>query len=233
MLGWVWARRAFASICLLVGLIGCSSDDSEAPAREPAQVASGGSNPLAGQAYWVDPQGPAARQAARWRAQGRRSDASAMSPIASRPTAVWLADEGVAARARAATARAAQAGKTALLVVYHVPGRDCGSYSAGGAGSPAGYSAWVRDFARGIGPRRATVILEPDAIPQAVVESCLSPQSKAQRYALLARRRADAQAALERLGLHRRGQPRLRAPGRRGWSPRCAPPASRAPTGSR
>jgi endoglucanase len=185
MLGWVWALRAFASVCLLAGLIGCSSDDSEAPAREPAQVASGGSNPLAGQAYWVDPQGPAARQAARWRAQGRTSDASALSRIARRPTAVWLADEGVTARARAATAAAAKAGKTALLVVYHVPGRDCGSYSAGGAGSPTGYRAWVREVARGIGPRRATVILEPDAIPQAVVESCLSHQSKAQRYALI------------------------------------------------
>ena len=96
------------------------------------------------------------------------ADTYALSRIARRPTAVWLADEGVAARARAATARAAQAGKTALLVVYHVPGRDCGSYSAGGAGSPTGYRAWVREVARGIGPRRATVILEPDAIPQAV-----------------------------------------------------------------
>ena len=56
-----------------------------------------------------------------------------------------------------------------------MPGRDCGSYSAGGSGSPQAYRAWVRGFARGIGPRRATVILEPDAIPQAELENCLSP----------------------------------------------------------
>ncbi len=158
MLGWVWAWRAFASVCLLAGLIGCSSDDSEAPAREPAQVASGGSNPLAGQAYWVDPQGPAARQAARWRAQGRtlrRRPLCTASPSGRRPSG-WPT-RGVAARARAATAKAAQAGRTALLVVYHVPGRDCGSYSAGGAGSPDGLPrlgarAWPAASARGARP---------------------------------------------------------------------------------
>jgi endoglucanase len=185
MLDRVWAARLFASVCLFAGLIGCSSGDSEAPAREPAQVTSGASNPLAGEDFWVDPAGPAARQASRWRAQGRGAEAEAISRIATRPTAVWLADEGVASRARAATVRAAKAGRTVLLVAYHVPGRDCGSYSAGGAGSPEGYHAWVRDVARGIGSRRATVILEPDAIPQAVVESCLSEASKAKRYALL------------------------------------------------
>jgi endoglucanase len=66
-----------------------------------------------------------------------------------------------------------------------VPGRDCGSYSAGGSGSGGSYRAWVRAFARGIGERRAIVIVEPDAIPQAVEDSCLSARRKAERYALL------------------------------------------------
>jgi endoglucanase len=95
---------------------------------------------------------------------------------------------------REETERATGAGATALLVAYHVPGRDCGSYSAGGSGSPAGYRAWVREFARGIGSRPAVVILEPDAIPQAITESCLSDEAKATRYALL----ADAVRTLRR-----------------------------------
>ena len=187
MLDRVSAARSVLLVPILVGLIGCSSGEQSAPAREPAQPARVGSNPLFGQSLYVDPANPAASQAQRWRAEGRAADAAAIARLAKRPTARWLAEEAdVAARVRETTQTAAKAGRTALLVAYHVPGRDCGSYSAGGSGSPVAYRAWVRAFARGIGPRGATVILEPDAIPQAVVESCLSDSAKAERYALLA-----------------------------------------------
>jgi endoglucanase len=181
--------RAVVLLAILVGLVGCSSDE-DAPARSPeppADSAAKGPNPIARQAFYVDPQGPAALQAKRWRSEGRTADAAAMTRLAKRPTATWFADPvEIASRVREASARAAKAGRSALLVAYHVPGRDCGSYSAGGSGSPSAYRTWVRGFARGIGARRATVILEPDAIAQAVVESCLSDAAKAERYALLA-----------------------------------------------
>lgn len=174
---------------VFAGLSSCSSDDGAAPAKEPApapEIAHNSANPLSGHRLYVDPQSPPALQAARWRSDGRKQDAAAMQQLASRPTAVWFADEGdIASRVRAAAQSAAQRGRTALLVAYHVPGRDCGSYSAGGSGSAAAYRAWVRAFARGIGTRRAIVILEPDAIPQAVEETCLSAERKAERYALL------------------------------------------------
>jgi endoglucanase len=197
MLDPVWAVRAggrgvllaVALVALLVGLIGCSSDDESAPAREPdepGESARKGSNPLIGQPLYVDPQNPAALQAARWHAQGRSRDAAAMAALAKRPTAVWLADGSeVTARVREVTQKAAAANRTALLVAYHVPRRDCGSYSAGGSGSARAYRTWVRAFARGIGTRRATVIVEPDAIPQAVLDDCLSTEAKSERYALL------------------------------------------------
>jgi endoglucanase len=187
MLGRVSALRAVVLVPILVGLMGCSSEEPSAPAREPAPLAKAGSNPLAGQLLYVDPANPATQQARRWRAEGRGADAAAMARLGRRPTALWLTEgTGVTARVRERTKRAARAGRTSLLVAYHVPGRDCGSYSAGGSGSPEAYRAWVRAFARGIGTRLATVILEPDAVPQAVVESCLSDASKAERYALLA-----------------------------------------------
>jgi endoglucanase len=191
--------RAAALVPLIVGAIGCASDDDDAPASPPAHVATPakkGSNPVAGERLYVDPRNPAALQSARWRKTGRAADAAAMSLLAKRPTASWLTDPtGVAARVRGETQKAARARRTSLLVAYHVPGRDCGNYSAGGSGSPEGYRAWVRAFARGIGPRKAIVILEPDAIPQAIVQNCLSEEAKAQRYALL----ADAVETFQRL----------------------------------
>lgn len=186
MLGRVPAVRALVLVPLLVGLMSCSSDEGDAPAREPAEQAESAGNPLVGQPLYVDPQNPAALQAARWRSQGRDRDAAAMAKLARRPTAIWLADGSeVTSRVREVTQKATREGRTAVLVAYNVPRRDCGSYSAGGSGSAAAYRAWVRAFARGIGPRRATVIVEPDAIPQAVLDDCLSPEAKAQRYALL------------------------------------------------
>jgi endoglucanase len=192
------ALRAAALVPILVGSIGCASDANPAPRHKPVpQIAAAkpGSNPIAGQRLYVNPHNPAALQAARWRRSGRKAEAAAMSVLARQPTALWLADPGgISARVRGETKRAARAGRTALLVAYHVPGRDCGNYSAGGSGSPEAYRAWVRAFARGIGSRNAIVILEPDAIPQAIIQNCLSPEAKGERYALL----ADAVATFQR-----------------------------------
>jgi endoglucanase len=198
MLGWVFAGlpgsrgalRAAVLVPILVGIIGCASDGdsgSAPPATVPEASAAHGGNPVGGQRLYVSPANPAAAQARRWRSTGRKTDAAAMDLLAKRPTALWLVEpEGVGDRVREETQKAASAGRTALLVAYHVPGRDCGNYSAGGSDSPSAYRSWVRSFARGIGPRRAIVIVEPDAIPQAIEQSCLSDAAKAERYALLA-----------------------------------------------
>jgi endoglucanase len=190
--------RAAALLPLVLGLMSCASDDEDSSgtaAARPADTASAAGNPVGGQRLYVNPQNAAAAQAARWRKAGRGADAAAMSLLSKRPTAYWLTQPtGVSGRVREETQRAARAGRTALLVAYHVPGRDCGNYSAGGSGSPDGYRAWIRAFAAGIGSRRAIVILEPDAIPQAITQSCLSDQAKGERYALL----KDAVATLTR-----------------------------------
>jgi endoglucanase len=108
-----------------------------------------------------------------------------MAELAARPVATWFThDGGYEARARTLTARAAAARRTPVIVLYSIPGRDCGSYSAGGAGSEASYRRAVRALARGIGRRRAIVILEPDAIPHSL-EGCVPAASRPKRYALL------------------------------------------------
>src|SRR4051812_34732601 len=110
-----------------------------------------------------------------------------MALLAKRATAEWMVEaSGSEQRVRGRARRGAEAGRTALLRPCHAPGRHGGNPSAGGSDSPTAYRAWARSFAHGIGSRRAIVIVEPDAIPQAIVQSCLSQAAKAERYALIA-----------------------------------------------
>ncbi|NEB04655.1 glycoside hydrolase family 6 protein [Streptomyces sp. SID13726] len=133
---------------------------------------------------WVDPSTPAALQAAEYRRLGRTEDAALMDRIAGRPQATWLTGANPGPTVRAATSGAALAGRTALLVAYHIPQRDCGSFSAGGADDAREYRAYVDSFAEGLGDRGALVVLEPDAVAQTLADC---PQTgTADRLALLA-----------------------------------------------
>lgn len=76
--------------------------------------------------------------------------------------------------------QATAAGKLALFVAYNIPGRDCGSYSAGGAGSSGAYRGWIDGFVNAVGNRKAIIILEPDALAQM---DCLSGGDQATRLA--------------------------------------------------
>lgn len=132
---------------------------------------------------YVDPNSNAKRQANEWRSS-RPSDAGAMDILASTPTATWIGNwngdvQGdVKKLVDASTAQ----GTSALFVAYDIPGRDCGGYSAGGSNSPDGYRSWIRSVAAGIGSRKATVILEPDALAQI---TCLSAGDQQTRLSLL------------------------------------------------
>ncbi|MFF7329329.1 glycoside hydrolase family 6 protein [Streptomyces sp. NPDC008150] len=133
---------------------------------------------------WTDPDSPAARQAAEWRREGRDADAALVDRIALRPQAQWLDGPHPGPAVRAGTTAAARAGRTAVLVAYYVPNRDCGQYSTGGAADAAEYRAWVDEFAAAVGDRAAYVIVEPDAVAQ-VVAGCTRVVAS-ERYALLA-----------------------------------------------
>ena len=139
--------------------------------------------PLAGARLWVDPNSAARRQADAWRTT-RPGDASQMDRIAGQAQAAWFGgwSGDVRAAVDARVSAAAASGAVPVLVAYNVPQRDCGSHSAGGAGSADAYRSWIRAFAAGIGTRRAVVVVEPDAIAQA---PCLSAADQETRYALL------------------------------------------------
>ncbi|MFH9739928.1 glycoside hydrolase family 6 protein [Streptomyces roseolus] len=174
------ARRAPTAALALLAAAACA----------PATAAP--APPLAADApYWVNPDGKAARAAAAHRAAGRTAEAALLDRIASRPVAEWIGTDRPEAEARALTEAATKAGRASLFVLYDIPHRDCGLHSAGGAPDGEAYLAWVDAVARGIGPRRATVVLEPDAVTH-VVDGCAPAQHHDERLALL-------KAAVERL----------------------------------
>ncbi|MFK4068800.1 glycoside hydrolase family 6 protein [Streptomyces sp. NPDC029674] len=185
--------RTFTALAALAALglpAGCSSSDpdsgpgsggkKEAAARKPAAASA---TPAAG-TFWVDPDSPAARQVRQWEEQGRDHDAEALRRISERPMAVWPAGDDPATDIAEATRGAAQEGRTAVLVAYNIPHRDCGQHSAGGAAGADAYRSWVDTFADAIGDAPALVVLEPDAIPH-IVDGCTPAEYHADRYQLL------------------------------------------------
>ncbi len=142
-------------------------------------------DPLAGLNLWVNPDTPAAIQRSSWQESGATQDAALVARIAAQPTAVWLTDDNQPTNlASTIVGEAERAHAVAQIVLYNIPDRDCGQYSAGGAPSGAAYLKWVRRVARGLGDQRVIVILEPDAVDQAA-SGCVG-SGAITRYRLLA-----------------------------------------------
>ncbi|MFD4629356.1 glycoside hydrolase family 6 protein [Streptomyces sp. NPDC058284] len=204
--------RTFTALAALAALglpAGCSSDSAGSGADEAAErAAATGSAPRSAGAFWVDPDSAAARQVEQWERQGRAKDAAALRRISERPVALWPAGDDPRPDIEEATKGAAKEGRTAVLVAYNIPHRDCGQHSAGGAGGADQYRSWVDTFADSIGRAPALVVLEPDAIPH-IADGCTPAEYHAERYQLLSE-------AIQRL----KRQPRVKVyldAGNPGW----------------
>lgn len=140
-----------------------SATPTHAATSAPAAAAR---DPRTTRPFFVDATMPAARAGAAYAAIGRR------------PQARWFTDGAypspAAVRAGVAeyAARATRARRTPMVVLYAIPGRDCGGASSGGLPSASAYTAWVRAAARGLRGTRPMVVLEPDAIPFATRPEC-------------------------------------------------------------
>lgn len=144
-------------------------------------------NPFAGAKFFVDPRSDASRAVRELDFWDRHDDARMIEKIASHSSATWFGGwkaghASFYAYVKARVAEIAADGSLPVLVAYNIPYRDCGQHSAGGAKSAAAYADWVRNLKRGIGKRRAVVILEPDALAGL---SCLSQARRRQRVSLL------------------------------------------------
>ncbi|MET8566599.1 glycoside hydrolase family 6 protein [Streptomyces sp. NPDC004783] len=134
--------------------------------------------------FWVNPDGRAAEELVSLEKAGKKDQADRIREIAQQPTAEWISPENPEEQARGLTEAADEAGRTALLVLYNIPHRDCGQYSRGGAPDGDAYRAFVDGVAKGIGDRSATVVLEPDAVLH-LVDGCTPREFHEERYDLL------------------------------------------------
>lgn len=126
---------------------------------------------------YVDPYNSASTYAA-------NGGGNAIARMGQQPVSRWFGswNSNVNSDVNSYVASASAARSTPVLVLYNIPGRDCGSYSAGGSASSANYLQWVRQVAVGLAGRSAVVILEPDALAGA---DCLSSAGQQDRYQTL------------------------------------------------
>lgn len=139
-------------------------------------------------ALYVDPNSPA-----RVAMAADPGDAAA-AQIAAVPSARWFTEatpvSDITAAVSGYVGGAAAASAMPVLVLYAIPGRDCGGFSGGGFSTGSEYAAWVRGVRSGIAGRPAMVIVEPDALTGL---DCLVPDAREARYTQL----ADAVAQLQ------------------------------------
>ncbi|AOS65898.1 glycoside hydrolase family 6 protein [Actinoalloteichus hymeniacidonis] len=105
-----------------------------------------------------------------------------LNEIAAYPVAKWVA-EGMGTELRGFVDAAAAESKVPVVVAYHIPNRDCGQHSAGGAADASEYREWVRtELAPAFQDHAAMLILEPDSL---IHLPCLSEDQRQERLALL------------------------------------------------
>lgn len=122
-------------------------------------------NPFTGATFWVDPESNPYDQIEEW-ALSRPEDAADMLVIAEQPTARWFGDwdEDIESAVDDYVTTVSEEGHLPVMVAYNIPGRDCGSFSAGGSEDEEAYLEWIQDFTDGVAGREAVVIVEPDAL---------------------------------------------------------------------
>jgi endoglucanase len=121
------------------------------------------SNPFAGRTLYVNPDSSAALAAT----VATGSDRVAFDALASVPSAIWLLPEvhpteEVGALVAQTEAAAARDDALPVFVIYGIPSRDCGNFSAGGS-NEAEYGNWISAIAGAL-TRPTILILEPDAL---------------------------------------------------------------------
>ncbi|GAB2599165.1 glycoside hydrolase family 6 protein [Kribbella endophytica] len=165
--------RTVLSTVLVAAALSTSSSVALGNAGDPVSMTSG---------FYVD---PSSNPAVWVRNNPSHADAALIrSRIAEQAGGRWFGNWSgdIRAAVSAYTSAADAADKLPILVAYNIPGRDCGSHSGGGAGSPAAYRTWISAFAAGIGNRPAVVVIEPDALAQL---DCVPAAEKKTRTDLL------------------------------------------------
>jgi endoglucanase len=183
--------RAFvplAALALLTTVVSCGGDAATGllpsePSMSRTTTGAASTNVLPGATLWVNPASDARRTGDAWYAT-RPADANMLYKLAGAPQAQWFGNWNANVRADvdAATSTIAATGAVPVFVAYNLPQRDCGGLSGGNTTTATSYRRWIRAFANGLAGRRATVILEPDAL---AAMDCLGAADQQQRLDLM------------------------------------------------
>lgn len=151
--------------------------------QQQRQTVSVRQNPFSGAKLFVDPNSPARRQVNAWQST-RPGDAALLSKIANNSVGIWLGGwyGDVGSATRQWLGQMQSQGALPVFILYNIPIRDCGSYSAGGATSASAYQTWVQSIANASAGRKAVFILEPDALAG---WDCLTPGQREERAQVL------------------------------------------------
>lgn len=182
--------KNFLILLLSAGLIAACGGDSPAASTTPVPTPSSTPSPVVspvpvvGTVFYADP----ASQAANWVKNNSGDSRAALikTNIADQAAGKWLVGgdrTSIKSTVNSYVAAAASVNKMPILVAYNIPGRDCGSYSGGGASNAAAYKDWITGVAEGIGSHPAVVIVEPDALP--LLPDCVDATGLANLYEML------------------------------------------------
>lgn len=192
-------RRAVfcAAAVALTALVGTMLPVSSASAvTSAATIRSATAQSLYGAGPYRSPTSEAAKAQAAL-ASSDPAGAKAAATIARYPVATWLGEWTQGAQLTrtisAAVTGADQSGTTPVFVLYAIPDRDCGGYSAGGF-SEDSYDAWVDQVTAALAGHRAAVVVEPDSLAMLSNAKCSTTLDE-QRYRILSRTVAGLTAA--------------------------------------
>jgi endoglucanase len=147
-------RFAIGAVLLLISIAGAHGQSKTLPAHTRFFIP-------------APPNGAVQQVESLLRQPGQLKNALLIAATESVPQAVWLtggASSQVSATVTTTLREATLERALPVFVLYNIPGRDCGSYSAGGAENTAAYEAWINAIAAAIGSQKALIILEPDSL---------------------------------------------------------------------
>lgn len=138
----------------------------------------GSSNPLSSGKFYSYPESSAAKAAAD--PALNPADAASILELSQVPQAIWLVPEehptaSIAEFVSGIVSAATASDTIATFVVYGIPERDCGNFSAGGLTAEE-YPLWVDAIAQGLGDTVSAVVLEPDSL--SLADECGNTDSR-------------------------------------------------------
>lgn len=172
--------RVLSVLCVLVANgSGCAEP---LPAHvEAARGHSSERGAYADLSLYVEADSRPADQAELWRTSDP-AGAAVMDELADQHNSLWLGGWMSDPGEEVDDALDRAGNRLQSFVVYNIPNRDCGNFSAGGAGDVSDYAGFIDDVADGFEGRLGIVILEPDAL---ALDDCLDSAGKAERARML------------------------------------------------